>query len=114
MRKSHAIAFYGSTRYKQKVKVTYKTTVTKKRKDGVKQRYHKRVTATRYKQVKGGQRLTVYGSPEEIKQVKEKIDSEGWIPKRKYVDRVSADLFLRDPKKYARKGVWIDFDEDES
>jgi hypothetical protein len=111
---NHAVAFYGTTRYKAKVKVTYKQRYLKRRKDGIKQHYTKKVTAHRVKLVKGGQRLTVYGSAPEIKQVKAKVEKEQWIPKRKYVDRVSAEVFLRNPQYYARHGQWIDFDEDES
>jgi len=111
---THAVAFYGSTRYKAKVKISYKQRYWKRRKDGVRQRYIKRVTAHRTKMVKGGQRLTVYGSPEQVKQVKHKVASEGWIPKKKYVDRVNAEVFLKKPRKYARKGKWASFSEAES
>jgi hypothetical protein len=110
---AHAIAFYGTTRYKKKVKITYKKQVWKRRKDGVKQRYRKTIVARRVKNVKGGKRLTVYGTSQEIRQVKQKIE-EGWIPRRQYVDRVSAELFLRNVERYARRGRWIDFEEEES
>jgi hypothetical protein len=111
--KNHAVAFYGTTRYKTKTPTTYKQHYWKKRKDGVKQRYVKKVTAKRVKNAKGGKRLTVYGTPHEIKQVKAKI-REGWIPKKQYEDRVSAELFLRNPSRFARRGKWIRFGEDES
>lgn len=110
--KSHAVAFYGTTRYKKKVTVTYKQRYWKKRSDGIKQRYHKKVTVKRFKYVKGGQRLTVYGSPEQIKQSKKLM--EDWIPKKQYVDRVPARLFLKHPERFARKGKWVDFKEDET
>ena len=111
---TQAVAFYGSTRYRTKVKVSYKQRYWKRRKDGVRQRYTKRVTAHRTRMVKGGQRLTVYGSPEQVKQVKHKVASEGWIPKKKYVDRVNAEVFLQHPRKYARHGKWTKFEEQES
>jgi hypothetical protein len=110
----HAVAFYGTTRYKKKVQVTYKQRFWKRRSDGVRQRYRKTVTGYRYKNVKGGERLTVYGTPKQIKRVKRKIDREEWIPKKQYVDRVSAEIFLQHPRKYARKGVWDVFNENES
>jgi hypothetical protein len=111
---SHAVAFYGTTRYKKKVKVTYKQRFWKKRNDGIRQRYYKKVTGTRIKHIKGGERLTVYGTPKQIRRVKRKIDREGWIPKKQYVDKVNAELFLRHPRKYARKGVWRTFEETET
>ena len=111
---SHAVAFYGTTRYKTKVTLTYKQRYLKKRKDNIKQRYWKKVTVTKTKYVKGGQRLTVYGSPQEITEVKKKMTLEHWIPKKKYVDKVSAELFLRHPTKYARHGKWTKFEEQET
>ena len=112
--KSHAIAFYGTTRTKKTVQITYKQRYWKRRNDNIKQRYWKKVTARKSVYVKGGQRLTVYGTPQELKQVKQKIVEENWIPKRKYVDQVSAEVFLRKPRKFARHGKWVKFEEQET
>ena len=112
--KSHAIAFYGTTRTKKTVQITYKQRYHIKRSDNVRQRYWKKVTARRSVYVKGGQRLTVYGTPQELEQVKQKIATEKWIPKHKYVDRVSAEVFLRKPRKFAKHGKWVKFEEQET
>ena len=114
---NHAIAFYGTTRYKAKVKVTYKQRYLKKRKDGVRQHYTKKVTAYRTKNLKGGQRLTIWGSVEDVKEAKRIIDEENLIPIKRYEDRISAEIFVRNPayrRKHTRKGKWIAFEEDES
>jgi len=134
MPKKHAIAIYGTTKYKKKVSVTYKTRVWKKivrkqrfwkiRKDKVKQRYWrkrtikqrftKKVTRKVSRWVKGGQRITLWGTPEDVASAKHKIEKEGLIPKHKYVDRVNAEDFADHPEKYTRKGEWIEFEEEPS
>jgi len=106
--KTHAVAFYGTTRYKTKVLVSYKQRYVKRRKDGVKQRYWLKVARSTSKFVKGGERLTVFGSAEDVALVKNKIDREQWIPKKKFQDRVPASEFLKHPERYARKGVWVE------
>ena len=130
--KKHAIAIYGTTRYKKKVSVTYKKRVWKKivrkqrfwkiRKDKVKQRYWKKqtvkqrftkkVTRKITRKVKGGQRITIWGKPEDVATAKQMIE-KGLIPKRKYVDKVDAEKFIDYPEKYTRKGEWIEIDEKE-
>jgi len=105
---THAVAFYGTTRYKTKVLVSYKQRYVKRRKDGVKQRYWLKVARSTSKFVKGGERLTVFGSAEDVALVKNKIDRESWIPKKRYVDRVRATLFLAEPERFARKGEWVE------
>jgi len=112
--KTHAIAIYGTTKYKKKVKVTYKQRYWKIRKDKIKQRYTKKVIATKIKLVKGGQRITIYGTPKQIKQAKTKIQKQQLIPKKKYVDKVHAQVFLKHPEKYTRKGRWVRFAEEET
>jgi hypothetical protein len=112
--KTHAVAFYGTTRYKTKVLVSYKQRYVKRRKDGVKQRYWLKVARSTSKFVKGGERLTVFGSAKDVAQVKNKIDRESWIPKRKFQDRVDAKGFLKSPEKYARKGDWVEREKKES
>jgi len=113
MPKKHALAIYGSTRYKKKVSVTYKKRVWKRRKDGIKQRYRKKFTAKFPKWVKGGERITLWGKPEDIASAKKLIE-KGLIPKHKYVDRVNAENFIDYPEKYAREGQWVEFEEEES
>ena len=44
---------------------------------------------------------------EEYKKIEQKIQKENWIPKKRFVDKVSAELFLKHPEKYGRKGKWI-------
>ena len=112
--KSHAIAFYGTTKTKKTVQITYKQRYRKTRVDGIKQRYWKTVATHKTIHVKAKQRLTIYGTPQELKQVKQKIETEKWIPKRKHVDRVNAELFLRHPTKYAKHGKWTKFEQEET
>ena len=112
--KSHAIAFYGTTKTKKTVQITYKQRYYKRRSDNIKQRYWKKVTVRKSVYVKGGQRFTVYGTPQELQQVKQKIAKEKWIPKHKYVDQVNAEVFLRKPRKFAKHGKWIKFEEEET
>lgn len=114
MTKTHTIAFYGTTRYKTKVLVTYKQRYVKCRKDGVKQRYWRKVARATSKFIKGGERLTVWGLAKDVALVKNKIDREQWIPRKRYVDRVSARLFLDEPERFARVGEWVNFGEKES
>jgi hypothetical protein len=113
-RRNHAIAIYGTTRYKAKVQTTYKQRYWKKRSDGIRQRYRKTVTRTTSRYVKGGQRLTIYGSAQDVAAATRKVHNEGWIPKKMYEDKVSAKGFLLNPKAHARKGEWVDFDENET
>jgi len=114
MTRMHAIAIYGTSRYRKKVKVTYKTRVWKRRSDGIKQRYRKTVTRRISKNVKGGKRFTIYGDAKDVSEATRLVHEGQWIPKKMYTDRVSAKGFLSNPKLYARKGVWQDFNEKES
>lgn len=112
--KTHAVAVYGTTRYLKKVQVSFKQRIWKRRRDGIKQRYHKTVTKKVSKFVKGGQRITVYGTAKDVRKAVDKIHKQQWIPNKKFVDRVAAKDFLDDPEEYAKQGEWIDFEENES
>jgi hypothetical protein len=49
-------------------------------------------------------RFTFYGTPEQCKQAKDKIQKDNLVPRKQYSDRLSADKFLKNPDKYAIKG----------
>lgn len=106
MIKTHAIAIYGTTRYKTLQQISYKQRFWKRRSDGIKQRYQKSVTKSVSKFKKGGERITLYGNVKDIAKAEKKIREEGWIPKKKFQDRVDAKSFLKNPQKYCRKGEW--------
>jgi len=113
MPKKHAIAIYGTTRYKKKVSITVKKRVWIKGKHPVKQRHWKKIKTHVLKYVKGGQRITIWGKSEDVATAKQMIE-KGLIPKHKYVDKVDAEKFIDHPEKYTREGEWIDFEEEES
>lgn len=113
-KKTHALAIYGTTRYKTLQQVSYKQRFWKKRSDGIKQRYRKSVTKTVSKFKKGGERITLFGNLKDIAKAEKKIEREKWIPKKKFQDRVNAKDFLENPEKYARKGDWVDREKKKS
>jgi NAD(P)H-flavin reductase len=108
MPKTHAVAIYGTTKFKQLKTITYKKHVWKTRKDNVKQRYIKKIEARRSVYVYRDRRITLWGSAKDVKKAREKLDRLGLIPKKKFVDKVSAKDFVLHPEKYAREGDWVD------
>jgi len=102
MPKTHAVAIYGTAKYKQLKTITYtrRTPYHPERLQTI--TYHRKVYVERER------RITLWGSPRDIAKAKAKIDKENWIPKKKYVDRVPAKDFLKNPQKYAKEGKWID------
>jgi len=108
MAKTHAVALYGTTKFKQLKTVTYKKRVWKIRKDHVKQRYIKKIEARRHVYVYRDRRITFWGSARDIKKAREKLDELGLIPKKKFVDKVSAKDFILNPEKYTKEGEWVD------
>jgi len=112
--RKHAISIYGTTTYKKAKTHTYKQRYWKKRADGIKQRYRKKVTRTQRYQVKGGKRITIYGTAKEVAEAKKMIHQQQLIPKKEYEDKVSAEIFLKTPEKYTHKGKWERFTEEET
>jgi hypothetical protein len=114
MPKTHAVALYGTTKFKQLKTITYKKHVWKTRKDNVKQRYIKKIEARRSVFVYRDRRITLWGSAKDIRKAKELIDKKGLIPKQKFVDKVSARDFIEHPEKYTKEGEWVDRKEKDS
>ena len=108
MARTHAVALYGTTKFKQLKTITYKKRVWKIRKDMVKQRYIKKIEARKHVYVYRDRRITLWGSAKDIKKAREMIDKKGLIPKQKFVDKVSAKDFIEHPEKYSKEGEWVD------
>ena len=70
--------------------------------------YKKRVwrTVTRRKEVRGKGRFELHGSGRDLLRAIIDIKKTARVPKG-YV-RVSAEEFLRNPKKFSREGDWLD------
>jgi hypothetical protein len=112
--KTHAVAIYGTTKFKQLKTITYKKHVWKIRKDMVKQRYIKKIEARRHVYVYRDRRITLWGSAKDIKTARHIIDKYGLIPKQKFMDKVSAKDFIENPEKYTKEGEWVEKQEKDS
>ena len=92
------IAVYGT--YKNTVQ--FKQRVWKKRKDGLRQRYWKKITKTIGKRAKG--RFEFQGMGKDL--YKAIIQAHNIMPKG-YVS-VDAKKFVDKPEDYGTEGIWID------
>jgi hypothetical protein len=94
------IAVYGS--YQAKLPVKYRQRYWKRRKDGVKQRYWRKVTRVQ-KAIRSG-RYEFHGKGKDL--YKAVVIAQRLMPKD-FVT-VSAEEFLQEPYEYGFEGKWIE------
>lgn len=53
-------------------------------------------------------RFTLYGKPKQVAKAEKLIREKNLVPKKQYEDKLSAEKFMKQPKKYSEKGEWVE------
>jgi hypothetical protein len=93
------VAIYGT--YRAKMPVTFKQRFWKRRKDGVKQRYWKKVTRTQKTTKSGRYEFSGRRNLYHAMRIAHQIMPKGFID-------VSTEEFLQQPYEYGYEGKWIE------
>lgn len=114
---THAVSVYGKAKREYITKeYTCKRHYWKRRSDGVRQRYLKKVTVKGHTITGKARetRFTFYGDAKECKDAVQKMRDLSLVPIKQFADRINAYWFLHNPLKYGTKGEWEYEDERES